>query len=231
MSKFSELLHKFIKSDMNGVDDQPSPQDPEDSGMEETGEDVDIYTRLSEALTSGEVEPNYDSIVSWGLSNGLAQEEAEELAGAALAGSESASGESYGDDPSLFDEPSGESYEDDEEEMAKSTIAFLKELKDSNRNLKGLVEKATKEISSVKTENTFLKSEIEKLKGQPIDIKKPITGVESIPTDKSRQEVIEVIRKGILGKKLSIEDLYSFETKGKITTNVKNFMEKEGKIA
>lgn len=233
--QFMGLVSSFTKSS-TGAEDPPPPPSTEDGGAG-AGEGIsdEFLDKLKSAIEKREVEVEESAIKAYCKTNGLSDDECNEIWGLISEGLS----DNQPDDQGGASEPDaniqkGGNKEMDPEfvEFAKSAAKAVQSAQTHELAIASLIEENSafaKQNAEMKSEIEFLKSEFAKFSKQPVDQKKPVIDTSGIPAQHDRAEIIKQISKGVQDKMLALGDLQTFKSTGRQTDAVVEFLKSSSK--
>lgn len=221
--KSSSLFKKSETEDAYSDDNPPMAKS--------TGSGGDLDSKLEElrtAIDEGSVTVDEESIRGWCSTNGVSDEDTDYIV-SVLVNDEPIEDVSKGDmdmedDDELFNESEPEP---DGDEFEKSFLKYMNRLesvivshgKQINEFKKSQI-KTNKSLESKDKEIQFLKSELNKYINSPMEKKNPVKESTNYgDATNSRPQIIAKIKKGMSAGLCSVDDLLSFESRGKLPEN------------
>lgn len=236
---FMELVKPFMKS--SAGEEQAPPPSAEDPGTGEATDGISdqFLDKLKSAIETGEVVVEEAAIKGYAKSNGLSDEDCDTLWATISEGvnDDAPAGEPDGDEttppsstpPANADVQKGGNKEINDEfiQFAKSIGSAIQSAEVHEMAIAGLVEEnlvLSKENQEMKADIGFLKSQMSKVLGAPVDQKNPVTDISGVPATPAKSEIIQEIVKGVRDKKLALGDLQTYKSTGRQTAAVTEFL-------
>ncbi|PJZ51565.1 hypothetical protein [Leptospira adleri] len=223
------FLSPFMKSETTPPDSTPPPEANAAEEQESAITD-ELISKLQAAIEKGEVKVEETAIKKWCKANGLEEEDSQTV---------------WDTIKEIVDEESSTGTEPDKT-MEKGGFASLKlrtEFKEFSKSLSSIskrdkehsavlalliqdLQASDKQITEFKTQIEFLKSEIQKIGGNPKDPKDSKTSIDQIPDDQlgTRDQIVKKLFKGVQDKALNFGDLQIYKSQGTLTEPAKLFL-------
>ncbi|MBE7411405.1 MAG: hypothetical protein HS129_04960 [Leptospiraceae bacterium] len=237
-----DKMTNFFKSENSKTEDKvdkTSPVVPPSDEKPQTDIDDTVLDELMQKLESNEVQVTEESIKAFCASKNLTDEQCAQIwdvVSSALAKVEDetqpAPTPETEDNPTEDMKKSKGEHEMLEEmtKFMKSVTAYKEDVASQNEAVAALIienKKLGESVTSLKGEIDFLKSQVTKLSGQPVDVKTPAKTPDDIPItpfQKSRSEIVSILGQGVRARELNLTDVTRYESSGVLSENAQKYL-------